>query len=367
MQVDRLPHLQRLIAESDVDAIALVPGRNIQYLTEVQFLLLERPFIVFVPAQGDPAIVIPALEMQQLVETGFPGNYFAWTDADGYTSAFQQASQALDLPGKRIGVEGLTMRVREANLITEHAPGAAIIDADAVLVDLRLLKSKEEIAHLRAANAISQQALEQLLPRIKEGMTERQIARMLSQLQRDLGGENDAFGPIVLVGQRTALPHGEPGDAVLKRGDAVLIDFGTRVHGYPSDITRTFFTGEPTDRMRKVYDTVLTANENARQTARPGITGAEIDQAATQILHDEGFGEYVKHRTGHGLGLDIHEHPNISPENTRPLEPNMVFTIEPGLYLTGAFGVRIEDNVVTTQDGAESLTTFPRELTVLDI
>ncbi len=362
-----LEYLQAIVRNADLDIIALVPGANLRYLTGISFMLSERPLVVFVPAEGQPAIVIPALEKQNFQQSGFPGQLFAWEDAQGFDTAFRQSAEILNLTGKRIGVEGFTMRVRESQTIQQVAAGCQIIDADAVLVDLRIIKSPEAIDNMRAAVEISEQALGTLLERIEVGMTERQIARMLSELQSELGGEGDAFGPIVLVGARSALPHGEPGDTPLQHGDPLLIDFGTRHNGYVSDITRTFFVGEPSAQMRAVYEAVLAANETGRHAARPGTSGEDIDITTAQVLKDAGFADYIKHRTGHGLGIDVHEHPNITVGDTRPLEPGMAFTIEPGLYLEGELGVRIEDNVVITEDGAESLTSFPRELTVLEL
>jgi Xaa-Pro aminopeptidase len=155
------------------------------------------------------------------------------------------------------------------------------------------------------------------------------------------------------------------GDTPLRPGEVLLIDFGTIYKGYVSDITRTFFVGEPSGKARAVYEAVRAANEAGRQAARPGITAEDVDRVTGDVMRTAGFGEYIVHRTGHGLGIDIHEHPNIVAGNKRPLEAGMVFTVEPGLYIPGELGVRIEDNVAVTVDGAESLTRFPRELTVL--
>jgi Xaa-Pro dipeptidase len=360
-----LSRLQVIIRQADLDAIALVPGYNLQYLTGVAFMMTERPMVAFIPASGEGAVVVPQLELDHLHETGFPAQFFAWADADGYEDAFRQAMAALGLRDKRIGVEGFKMRFREGQVIA--GMGATVVDAEAPLVDLRIIKSAEEIENHRRAVQISETALGQLLEHLKLGMTERQIARRLSELQAELGGEADAFGPTVLIGARSALPHGNPGDTPLKNGDVLLIDYGTRVNGYVSDITRTFVVGQPTERFRQFYATVLAANEAGRQTARPGVSGEDIDRATANVLRDGGLGDYIKHRTGHGIGLDVHEHPNITIGDTRPLAPGMAFTIEPGLYAAGEFGIRIEDNVVVTADGAESLTTFPRDLTILEL
>lgn len=367
MFAEKLVRLCTIAQNAKLDAIALIPGANLYYLTGVNFHLTERPFIVIVPVQGDPVIIVPTLEMDQLKNLGFPGQYFDWRDADGYEHSFKKAANALNLAGKKIGVEGMKMRVREGQMIQQVAEGAKVIDADEALEELRIIKTAEEVENHRKANQISEQALSQLLEKIELGMTERQIATLLSQLQKEYGGSTDAFGPTVLIGSRSAFPHGVTGDAVLKRGDTLLIDYGTIYNGYMSDITRTFFVGEPDEKTKELYAAVLAANTAGRETAKPGVTCEEVDRTTAQVLRDSGFNEYVKHRTGHGLGIDIHEHPNITIGNRRRLEPGMVFTIEPGLYVEGKVGIRIEDNVVVTENGLESLTTFPRELTVLDL
>lgn len=367
MRTEGLEKLKSIAATNDLATIVLLPGHNLQYLTGVHFHLLERPFMVFFPPEGDAVVALPSLEAKQFVDTGFDGQVFAWQDAEGYESAFEQAFAALTIGNGRIGVEGLTMRFRESEIIRHFAPNATLVDADEALIALRVQKSVEEIDHHRAAVQISERALAQLLDELTLGMTEREAARRLTQLQQALGGENN-FPPIVLFGARSALPHGSPNDTQLQEGDTVLIDFGTTYHGYYSDITRTFFAGHPGDEMLKVYDAVLAANKAGRAAATAGISGAELDRITAQALIDSGYADYVVHRTGHGLGLDIHEHPNISADNDSLLEAGMVFTIEPGLYLPDVGGVRIEDDVYITDAGtAESLSSFPREQTILKL
>lgn len=363
----RLSQLQSLIKAAKIDAAVVLPGFNLQALTGTRFMLLERPFMVIVPMDGEPHTIIPSLEAQQFVETGFPGHVYRWTDADGFADAFRAAFAALDLDGKTIGVEGLRMRFRDVLLIQQFTT-ATIIDADPVLDHLRLNKSPEEIDNHRKAAHISEQALATLLDELKIGMSERQIARRLDELQVHFGGESPSFPTTVLVGIRSALPHGETGETTLQHGDTLLIDFGTHYKGYVSDITRVFFVGQPSDEMRVLYETVLAANEAGRLAARAGISGAELNDVVANVLREHGYGDYIVHRTGHGIGLDIHEHPNISTENEQPLAAGMVFTIEPGLYRPAVGGVRIEDNVAIASDGSvDVLTNFPRELRVLDL
>jgi len=259
------------------------------------------------------------------------------------------------------------MRVLEAEALRRSIVDVQLIPAGDALARLRLCKDAVEIATLREAIAISEAALAATLKAIKPGMTEREVASILviEQLQR--GGGKHPFEPIVLAGPKSALPHGEPAEWRVKTGAPVLLDFGTTVRGYASDITRTFSVGEPSAQFKKVDALVKAANEAGRAAARPGATAQDVDRATRAVIEDGGYGSYFTHRTGHGLGLDTREAPNIGEGNLLVLEPGMVFTVEPGIYIPGEFGVRIEDNVVITEDGAESLTTFPRDLQAVGV
>jgi Xaa-Pro dipeptidase len=196
-------------------------------------------------------------------------------------------------------------------------------------------------------------------------MNERQVAAMLTTELLSSGAERIAFGPIVSAGPNSASPHATPTDRVLQRGDLLVVDWGVYVDDYPSDLTRTFAIGEVEPELRRIFEVVKLANETARAAVRPGMTGQQIDRAARDVIEAAGYGEYFIHRTGHGLGLEVHESPDASPTNTTPLAPGNVFTIEPGIYLPGRGGVRIEDNIVVTEDGGRSLSSYPRDWTVI--
>jgi len=272
----------------------------------------------------------------------------------------------LDLQRGRIAVEGQYLRFFESEAIRRQAPAAELIQAQELIAGIRLRKEPGEIACLREAIRISEAALEATLATLRVGTSEREVATILVRHLADMGGHGISFDPIVLAGENAARPHGKIRDDVpLQRGDALIFDFGTNIEGYPADITRTVFIEEADAEARAMYAAVLRANTLGRETARPGLACGALDELVTQSLQDAGYGAYILHRTGHGLGLDIHEAPWITRGNDMPLAPGMVFTIEPGLYKAGALGVRIEDNVVVTEDGVESLTRFPRELRVV--
>ncbi len=363
MNTNRLNRLTSEILSHGVDGIALVPGPNMVYLSGIHCHVSERPIVLFHPADDEPAIIIPVLEAMKARAAGIPEDrIFAWTDDEGYTGAFQKACAHLELSDYLLGVEALHMRVLELELLQRYAPGLTIAHAEPIMDALRLVKDKIELAAMERAIAVAETAIEQLIPRIKIGMTEKQIAAMLTQLQMDNGADSIAFGPIVSAGPNSASPHAVATERPLQSGDLLVIDWGCYVDGYPSDITRTFAVGEIEQECKRIYDLVKQSNAQGKAAARPGATGRDVDRAARAVIDDAGYGDYFIHRTGHGLGLEVHEPPYIMEGNKGPLTVGNVFTVEPGIYLTGRGGVRIEDDVVITADGHRSLTTFPREL-----
>src|SRR5258708_9542184 len=357
----RLEKLRSIAQHSNFDAVALVPGPTLMSRTGVSYPLSERPIVLFTPTSGDPAMLIPTLEVPRIVDAApFPIRFFSYSDNDGYHPAYEQVCKALGLAGKRVAVEGLKMRVLEGQLLERYAEGCTVVSADDAVTSIRLYKEADEIAAMRKAIAVSEGALDSILDKIRVGMTEHQITNLLLNKMAELGSGGNAFDPIVLSGPNSALPHGVPSDRRLQAGELLLFDFGTTFDGYPADITRVFAVGSLDDELRKVYDTVLAANEAGIRAVRPGVTAQDVDRATRKVITDAGYGKYFLHRTGHGLGLDVHEAANIVEGNTQVLEPGMVFTIEPGIYLADRGGVRIEDNVVVTESGADVLTTFPK-------
>ena len=265
--------------------------------------------------------------------------------------------------GSRIGVEGQRMRVFDLLALQKALPGAEFVDIHAEISAIRLHKTAAEMDLQRKAIRLSEAALEDTLSEIKVGMTETEIEGILLRNLFSHGADGLAFAPIVAAGDNAAKPHAHARpDYRIKPGDALLFDFGGSYQGYSADITRTFFVKEVSDYDRAFYETVLAANTKGRDVSRAGITASDVDDAVQKVLEQSQFAEFRRHKTGHGLGLDVHEAPQIMRGNMQVLEPGMVFTIEPGLYRSGEAGVRIEDDVVVTEDGIECLTSFPREL-----
>jgi Xaa-Pro dipeptidase len=363
MNQKRMDRLTNEILSHGLDGIVLMPGPNMVYLSGMHTHVSERPILLFLPADDEPAVIIPTLESVKARQAGIPEDrIFAWNDDEGYTGAFQQACAHLELSDYLLGVEAFHMRVLEFELLKRYAPGLTTAYAEPVMEALRLRKDPDEIAAMQRATETAETALQNLLPKIKIGQTEKQIAAMLTQELTNAGSHANAFGPIVSAGPNSASPHAVPTDRPVQAGDLLVIDFGAIIDDYPSDITRTFAVGEIEPEFELIYALVRQSNAAGKAAAKPGASGRDIDRAARTVIASAGYGEYFFHRTGHGLGLEVHEPPYIMERNDTPLDPGNVFTVEPGIYLPNRGGVRIEDNVMITADGQHTLTTFTREL-----
>ena len=361
----RLEKLVAIMRGAGLDVVALIPGPNHRYLTDSVHYVLERPIVTFYSLEQQPVAVIPELEIALFQRHAIPSEIMSYTDAEGYAGAFRQALESIGCRGKTIGVEGLHMRFFEGEVIRASAPGAEVVDATEPLAGLRLHKDADEIAALRRAIAISEAALSATFAEVRAGMSEIEAAAILEGHVFALGGEGLSFGTILHAGRNTPLPHLGPLDYRIQHGDPLIVDFGATYQGYCADITRTVFVGSVSDEQRDFYTVVQAANAAGRAASAPGIACEAVDIAARQVFIDAGYERLIRHRTGHGIGLEAHEAPYMVVGNQRALEAGMVFTVEPGIYHDGEIGVRIEDNMLITDDGAESLTTFTRDLMVI--
>jgi len=361
----RLACLEPIMASRSLDAIALVPGPNFRKLFNKSFYQNERPLVVVTIAGGPSLAIVPNLELASFAALDFDGPIFDWRDEAGYSAAFPEAARALK-PDSRIGVEGQAMRVFVQIALQEALPAARIVDAHAAISAIRLHKTAAELDTIREAIRRSEQALAATLEEVRTGLTETEIEALLLKQLFACGSDGLAFAPIVAAGDNSAKPHAKARrDYRVKAGDALLFDFGASYDGYMADITRTVFVEQVSDRDRAFYDTVLAANAAGKAAVRPGVSAHEVDDTVQTLLEGSPFAEFRRHKTGHGLGLDVHEDPHIMRGNQALLEPGMVFTIEPGLYRLDECGVRIEDDVAVTEDGVTCLTSFPRELRIV--
>jgi Xaa-Pro dipeptidase len=366
IHVQRFQKLISHASQAGLDAIAVMPGPNLVYLTGINAHLSERPTLAIIPIKGTPALVLPKFEAGKAQTSPMKADLFTYDDTTGPADAFSKALSATNLQGKRLGVEARRIRFLELDLIAKssHAPKPEACDV--VFAKLRMCKDAEELNLMRKAIAIAETALEKTLLAIRAGVTEKEIAAEITlQILRAGADVELPFAPIIACGANGANPHATPGERKFAAGELLTIDWGAFYNGYASDLTRTYAiaVAEVPAELKRAYEAVRAANAAGRAAARPGGTGQEVDRAARKVITDAGFGQYFTHRTGHGLGLETHEEPDMKEGSLIPLEPGMTFTVEPGIYIPNLGGIRIEDDVVITASGSETMTSVPRELT----
>ena len=364
--IKRQASLTALLAQHGFDAIALNAGPSQTYFSGLHFHIMERPVVLLLAPRQAPVLVLPGFEKGKTEGLGFELRTLTYgEDPSLWQASFDQAAQQLGT-AKRIAVEGLHLRVMELRYLEAAFPGASFEAAEGLLGQLRMRKDAGELAAMQRAAEIAEAALEATLRTVQLGQTEKQVAgELIRQLYAHGCDPALPFQPIVAAGPNSANPHATVSDRKLQKGDLLLFDWGASVDGYFSDLTRTFAVGELDAELKRIYEIVKLANQAGRQAAKPGAACAAVDEAAREVIEDSGYGAYFTHRTGHGLGLEAHEEPYMRAGNAMKLEPGMTFTVEPGIYLDGRGGVRIEDNVVITSDGARSLSSFSRELRVI--
>lgn len=356
----RIVKLQKLLKKMDLDALIVYNGVNMKYLTG------------FDGGTGDGLVVVTLDNARLITDSRYEEDYKnrlpEGVDFKITRSYYEEAiATVTEFHIKKLAFEA-DLPYNIYDYIDDLLPADIEFDAlPSAIEALREVKDESELVALREAAAVSTKAFNELIPLIQPGMTERQVANELDRLQKKYGAEKASFDTIVASGYRSALPHGEATDKVIENGELVTIDFGYYVNGYTSDVTRTIAVGPISDGLKAIYYVVLQANENAIETVKPGISGSEIDRVARDYITEHGYGEAYNHSTGHGVGLDIHEGPALSAHSSDELQVGHLLTIEPGIYLAGKGGVRIEDDVIVTDSGYENLTTgISKDLIIIE-
>jgi Xaa-Pro aminopeptidase len=343
----RMALAQAQMARSSVDVLLLSLGADLPYLTGYEATPMERLTMLVLPVEGEATLVVPELEAPRVEERPF--RIQAWKEIQDPVALIADL-----IPAVKIAAIGdQTWSIFLLRLI-EQFLSTTFVSATPVTRPLRIRKDDEEVAALREAAAAADRVVARLAEEQFSGRTERQLSRRVSQMTIEEGHELSSFW-IVASGANGASPHHEPGDRVMERGDLVVVDFGGKVRRYGSDCTRTFSIGPPTSEQAEVHEAVRRAQEAATASVKPGVTAASVDDVARRLITESGYGDYFIHRTGHGIGLETHEHPYLVNGNSELLEPGMCFSVEPGIYLPGRFGVRLEDIVTVTDDGVEPL------------
>lgn len=354
----RLERARSVMAASGVDALALSVGRDLPYLLGYEAPHTERLTMALVTRDATPILVVPRLEVSRVDTRGGIFDIVAWTETQDPV-----AIVAAHLGSARTVAVGsetwatFVLRLAEAG-------DRNLIDAAALMRELRMVKDADELALLRAAGA----AVDRVVARIRKmpfaGRAERDLARTIAEMTVEEGHQVATF-TVVAAGPNAASPHHESGSRVIGNGDTIVVDFGGRWHGYSSDTSRTFAVGEPSPEVAKAHGVLLEAQQTGVAAVRPGIQTSRIDRVTRDVIDAAGYGEYFIHRTGHGIGLDAHEHPYLVEGDDTILQPGMTFSVEPGIYMPGRWGMRIEDIVAVTSDGVENFNRSDRSLTVV--
>ena len=362
MQVQKI---QNYLQTNNIDAAFITTPDNVFYFTGFRSNPHERLLGVLIFKDAAPFIICPKMEVPDAIAAGWSGDVVGHADTDNAWDILVQTINDKVTGISSLAIEKSHMTVERQEAIQERIPSIHISRIDEKINDLRVIKSEDELMNLRKAAELADFAIEVGCKEIAEGKTELEILNAIELAVKEKGAAQMSFDTMVLSGPKTASPHGNPGERKIQKGDFILFDLGVVYNGYCSDITRTVAFGEPTAEKREVYETVRKAEEAAVNAVKPGVTAMELDKIARDVITEAGYGEYFTHRLGHGLGISVHEFPSITGVNDMKLEKGMVFTIEPGIYHPEITGVRIEDDVVVTEDGVEVLTKFPKELIIL--
>jgi Xaa-Pro dipeptidase len=357
----RLERARQLLAAEQLGALLLTGGTSLRYFANIDWGLSERLLALVVPREGRAFIVCPAFEHDRALEQIDAGPLKGSADVmtwEEHESPYQRIAEGLRSRGLATGRLGVEETVRHvfANGAAAALPGLSLASGTPVTAGCRMVKSAHELELMRLASAVTLKAYEAAYRALKDGMTQDEFAGLVSQAHERLGFHGGAG---VQVGPYSALPHGSATPQLIREGTILLIDGGCQAEGYSSDISRTFVLGKATDRMKQVFEVEQRAQQAALKAARPGVECQAVDAAARQVISDAGFGpdyKYFTHRVGHGMGMDGHEWPYLVRGNTLPLQPGMVFSDEPGIYIRGEFGIRLEDDMHITESGAELFT-----------
>src|SRR5581483_1518352 len=346
----RLEKARQLMAANELDAILLMEGTSLNYFTGIRWWGGERMFAMILPAKGKPFYVCPAFEegrAREQIANGPEGDgadVFTWHEDENPYALLAQGLKDFGLATRTLGIEE-TVKFAFSNGLGKAAPQVKLTSATSVTAGCRMIKSSHELELMKLAAQVTLTAFEAVYKSLKEGMTKARLEEFVDTAHERLGFRGEAD---IMLGESSSFPHGSTAPRAIHEGSLILIDGGCKVEGYSSDIMRTFVLGKPSDKMRKVFEIVHQARTAALAAARPGVTCGAVDAAARKVITDAGYGpdyKYFTHRVGHGMGMDIHEWPYLVRGNQMRLAPNMVFSDEPGIYIRGEFGVRLEDDM----------------------
>ncbi|MBB2480272.1 aminopeptidase P family protein [Bacillus sp. APMAM] len=361
----RLQSLTEWLKTENIDAAFITSSENVFYLSGFYSDPHERLLGIAVFQDKEPFLICPALDAHDAKQSGWEYEIIGCSDTDNAWDIVAQNMKSRVEKVQKMALEKEHINLERYEEILKRFAGASFVAAEEKLRELRLVKDENEKQILKKAAEYADFAVQVGINEIAEGKTELDIIAAIEYELKKKGISQMSFETMVLTGNNAASPHGNPGLTKIKKGDLVLFDLGVIYEGYCSDITRTVAYDHINDEQHKIYHTVLKAEEEAVKAVKPGIKAKELDQLARDIITDAGYGEYFTHRLGHGLGIGVHEFPSVTNTNELVLKEGMVFTIEPGIYVPGIAGVRIEDDVFVTKNGVDVLTSFDKTLQII--
>ncbi|MFC4618270.1 M24 family metallopeptidase [Camelliibacillus cellulosilyticus] len=363
----RLKQLTKWMIEHKVDWAFLTDPKNVYYFSGFMCEPNERLLALAVFPDQEPFLVCPGMEAPQAKAAGWEAEILGYGD---HEDPWEKMKPLLHKRGRQtsetVAIETETLSFARSEQLRQAAGAVQFRSAENAINALRMVKDEKELGSLEKAAELADFAISVGAGAIKKGKTEQSIIAEIEYEMKKRGVDSMSFKTMVLVGPNSAAPHGHPGNRQIREGDFVLFDLGVVVDGYCSDITRTLVYKHASEEQEKIYNTVLKAQETAIQAAQDGVVIGDVDRAARKVITDAGYGDYFPHRIGHGLGLGIHDAPSMSGNNTDLLRTGMVFTIEPGIYVPEVGGVRIEDDVYLSKDGAVTLTNYPKHLQIIE-
>ena len=360
----RVSKLRQLAEHQGISGFVISTTPNLRYYAGLSVIAAERFVGTVIPLDSEPVTIVPELERESLKDQRLPFmNILTYTDAEGPRVALERALRGADLARGTLGIEGF-LPYKFFVAISRAVPKAKLKDTSSILLDLRLVKTRDEREIMRAAAEAVRKGIDAGIEAVKVGATELEVSFEIEREIKELGCEAVPYC-LVLTGKNSVYVHGITSRTRIQKGDALIIDVAATREGYFADLTRTIFVGSATATQRKVYETVHKAQEKAIRSVRPGIPACKVDRAARGIIEHAGYGKYFVHRTGHGLGLEVHEDPSLAEHCTTMLRAGMTFTVEPGIYLPHKYGVRIEDDIAVTGSGNIPLGQCPKDLLIV--
>ncbi|TLS34929.1 M24 family metallopeptidase [Pseudalkalibacillus caeni] len=364
--MDRLDRVAAWLKENNHSFAFIHSTPNVFYLSGFYTDPHERLLGMFVFPEKEPFLVCPGMEESQARDAGWKFEIIGYSDSDNPWELIQEAINKRGIKEtSSVAIEKELLSYERAEQLMKLFPGLRFASVEDKLNQMRLIKDSKELEMMKEAAKLADFGVETGVKALYEGCTEMEVLAKIEYELKKKGVREMSFSTMVLFGEKAGQPHGNPGDRKLKRGDLVLFDLGVVLNGYTSDITRTFAYKEANNKQKEIYETVLKAQLASLEKCKEGTRLGDLDKTARDIISDGGYGDYFPHRIGHGIGIDVHEFPSMSQNNNGTLQKGMTFTIEPGIYVPEIGGVRIEDEIVITDSGYKTLTSYPKELQII--